>query len=110
MDWASNVQPDGPCCLLLSCYLQSSSLIQLDSERYYGKDAVCPEEYEEWLHSGIITEQLVPNQPGNLLMNLPEEVNRESRTLIIIKTERPAGSSWDSYVLSGCGRDLYTVS
>lgn len=44
-------------------------------ERLYGKDAECPELWNQWLQSaGVIPSSLLPDAPTNLLHNLPASV------------------------------------
>ncbi|KAF5380865.1 hypothetical protein D9615_004049 [Tricholomella constricta] len=41
-----------------------------EQERLYGKDAECPDEWNEWLHtSKVIPSALTPEQPENLLLS-----------------------------------------
>ncbi|KAK0196957.1 hypothetical protein F5146DRAFT_919505 [Armillaria mellea] len=47
--------------------------------RWYGKDAECPADWDEWLHkSGVIPSRLLPNDSRNYLTNLPKSATVET--------------------------------
>lgn len=46
-----------------------------EQERYYGKDAECPKQWNEWLHTAnVIPLSLTPDGTNNLLLNQPQSV------------------------------------
>lgn len=53
----------------------------VETERFYGKDAHCPEPWKRWLNeSGVIPHFLAPESSSNLLEVLPEKVRLSSFT------------------------------
>lgn len=47
----------------------------VETERLYGKDYVCPPEWNHWVeHSGVLPSHMLPNSDANILRNLPLQV------------------------------------
>ncbi|KAK0483780.1 hypothetical protein IW261DRAFT_1332995 [Armillaria novae-zelandiae] len=50
-----------------------------ETVRWYGKDAECPADWDQWLHkSGVFPSRLLPNDPQNYLTNLPKSAAVET--------------------------------
>ncbi|KAK0451024.1 hypothetical protein EV421DRAFT_1899252 [Armillaria borealis] len=50
-----------------------------ETVRWYGKDAECPADWDEWLHkSGVIPSRLLPNDSRNYLTKLPKSATVET--------------------------------
>ncbi|TFK76312.1 hypothetical protein BDN72DRAFT_755689, partial [Pluteus cervinus] len=47
-----------------------SHLIRVETVRYYGKDAICPQEWVEWLQSDFLPSSLLPDGSNDLLHKL----------------------------------------
>lgn len=52
--------------------------LRLETERLYGKDALCPVEWEHWLRSGVLPERTLPSGKGDLFRYFSEEVRDAS--------------------------------
>ena len=53
-----------------------------EDERLYGKDAVCPKEWQEWLRRSPLPDFLKPDGPEDILDLLPEPVS--SRPIVLL--------------------------
>ncbi|KAJ7581219.1 hypothetical protein C8J56DRAFT_794320 [Mycena floridula] len=50
-----------------------------ETERLYGKDAPCPEEWNKWMHdAGVVPVGLLPENTDNLLQNRPQSTQVET--------------------------------
>ncbi|KAG7447928.1 uncharacterized protein BT62DRAFT_979758 [Guyanagaster necrorhizus] len=50
-----------------------------ETVRWYGKDAQCPADWDQWLHkSGVIPSRLLPDDSRNCLTNLPKSAAVET--------------------------------